>query len=567
MSQKDKSASHNNKTSPLTCIDDYEFHRSLGKGSMGKVKLGVHVVSGEKVAVKIVRRANFQINGFTSSGKPRTKEQMMKEKVKEEIRELRTIREAHIMMLLRHPHIVQLRNLVAAGPYFYILMDYVNGGQLLHYIVKRQKLTEQHARQFSRQIVSALDYMHRNSIVHRDLKIENILIDKAGRNIKIIDFGLSNLFCPERRLTTYCGSLYFAAPELLRASPYRGPEIDIWSLGVVIYVMVTGSVPFDDKSMPGLHEKIKRGQVAYPAHVSPSCRDLLSRIFVINPTKRIILADVLRHEWMNQGYNKAIKNYLPLRLPIVPPLAPNILQHMTRGFNMGNAEDIRVKMEMIIKSQVYRSAAEHVARIQHTSTVSTPQDLIAKPYDDPQTEPAAYHPLLSLYHLTRERLSHQEMEQESDSPIKPNQSTCVTPVSATTTTHFDGEDDDDDDDEQEDDSHVCPNDFGSGYPQNEVNRHESMVSIQEARSPLSPTLLSMNASHPPPLVYSTSVSSASNASCMPSELLHRGSLEPNSKLPDNSKSKEKPPKSSFTHIFHRSTSSLAAIFAKVMCTR
>ncbi|KAG1060847.1 hypothetical protein G6F42_027849 [Rhizopus arrhizus] len=159
------------------------------------------------------------------------------------------------------------------------------------------------------------------------------------------------------------------------------------------------------------------------------------------------------------------------------------------------------------------------------------------------------------------------MEQESDSPIKPNQSTCVTPVSATTTTHFDGEDDDDDDDEQEDDSHVCPNDFGSGYPQNEVNRHESMVSIQEARSPLSPTLLSMNASHPPPLVYSTSVSSASNASCMPSELLHRGSLEPNSKLPDNSKSKEKPPKSSFTHIFHRSTSSLAAIFAKVMCTR
>ncbi|CAO0795991.1 unnamed protein product [Mucor circinelloides] len=568
MSQKDKSASHNNKTSPLTCIDDYEFHRSLGKGSMGKVKLGVHVVSGEKVAVKIVRRANFQINGFTSSGKPRTKEQMMKEKVKEETRELRTIREAHIMMLLRHPHIVQLRNLVAAGPYFYILMDYVNGGQLLHYIVKRQKLTEQHARQFSRQIVSALDYMHRNSIVHRDLKIENILIDKAGRNIKIIDFGLSNLFCPERRLTTYCGSLYFAAPELLRASPYRGPEIDIWSLGVVIYVMVTGSVPFDDKSMPGLHEKIKRGQVAYPAHVSPSCRDLLSRIFVINPTKRIILADVLRHEWMNQGYNKAIKNYLPLRLPIVPPLAPNILQHMTRGFNMGNAEDIRVKMEMIIKSQVYRSAAEHVARIQHTSTVSTPQDLIAKPYDDPQTEPAAYHPLLSLYHLTRERLSHQEMEQESDSPIKPNQSTCVTPVSATTTTHFDGEDDDDDDDdEQEDDSHVCPNDFGSGYPQNEVNRHESMVSIQEARSPLSPTLLSMNASHPPPLVYSTSVSSASNASCMPSELLHRGSLEPNSKLPDNSKSKEKPPKSSFTHIFHRSTSSLAAIFAKVMCTR
>lgn len=520
-----------------------------------------------KVAVKIVRRANFQINGFTNLGTPRTKEQMIKEKIKEETRELRTVREAHIMMLLRHPHIVQLRNLIAVGPYFYILMDYVNGGQLLHYIVKRQKLSEQHSRQFSRQIVSALDYMHRNSIVHRDLKIENILIDKTGRNIKIIDFGLSNLFCPERRLTTYCGSLYFAAPELLRASPYRGPEIDIWSLGVVIYVMVTGSVPFDDKSMPGLHEKIKRGQVAYPAHVSPSCRDLLSRIFVINPTKRIILADVLRHEWMNQGYNKAIKNYLPLRLPIVPPLAPNILQHMTRGFNIGNAEDIRVKMEMIIKSQVYRSTAEHVAKIQHTSTVHTPQDLVAKPYDDPQTEPAAYHPLLSLYHLTRERLSQQEMEQESDSPIKPNQSTCVTPISATNTvatTHFEGGEEQDN---EEDD------DIGSGYPQNEINKDEFTTSIQETTTvttPSSPTSLTMGTgSLAPPLIYSTSVSSTSNTSSMPGELLHHAtsSLEQNNKLPDNKNKKEKSPKSSFTNIFHRSTSSLAAIFAKVMCTR
>ena len=522
-----------------------------------------------KVAVKIVRRANFQINGFTSLGKPRTKEQMIKEKVKEETRELRTIREAHIMMLLRHPHIVQLRNLVAVGPYFYILMDYVNGGQLLHYIVKRQKLSEQHSRQFSRQIVSALDYMHRNSIVHRDLKIENILIDKTGRNIKIIDFGLSNLFCPERRLTTYCGSLYFAAPELLRASPYRGPEIDIWSLGVVIYVMVTGSVPFDDKSMPGLHEKIKRGHVTYPTHVSPSCRDLLSRIFVINPTKRIILADVLRHEWMNQGYNKAIKNYLPLRLPIIPPLAPNILQHMTRGFNIGNAEDIRVKMEMIIKSQLYRSTAERVANIQHTSVIRTPQDLVAKPYDDPQTEPAAYHPLLSLYHLTRERLSQQKMEQESDSPIKSNQSTCVTPISATNTvatTHF--EDEEEDNNEENDD-------FVSGYPQNEVDEDESMTSIQEiitVTTPLSPTLLTMGTgSLPSPLIYSSaSVSSTSNTSSIPGDLLHNAasSLEQNNKLPDNNKNKkEKPPKSSFTNIFHRSTSSLAAIFAKVMCTR
>ncbi|OAD70365.1 hypothetical protein PHYBLDRAFT_92242, partial [Phycomyces blakesleeanus NRRL 1555(-)] len=220
------------------------------------------------IAVKIVPRANLQLLSTTNKS-PR---QIAKERAREDNREMRTIREAHIMMLLRHPHIVGLRDLVINGPYFYILMDHVNGGQLLHYIVKRQRLSESRARLFTRQIVGALDYLHRNSIVHRDLKIENILIDKAGRNVKLIDFGLSNLFSPTSQLSTYCGSLYFAAPELLCATPYNGPEIDIWSLGVVLYVMVTGSVPFDDKSMPGLHEKIKRGEVTYPAHLSPECR-------------------------------------------------------------------------------------------------------------------------------------------------------------------------------------------------------------------------------------------------------------------------------------------------------
>lgn len=112
-----------------------------------------------------------------------------------------------------------------------------------------------------------LDYCHRNSIVHRDLKIENILISKSG-NIKIIDFGLSNLYSPRSHLSTFCGSLYFAAPELLNAKVYTGPEVDVWSFGIVLYVLVCGKVPFDDQSMPALHAKIKRGFVEYPAWLS-----------------------------------------------------------------------------------------------------------------------------------------------------------------------------------------------------------------------------------------------------------------------------------------------------------
>jgi serine/threonine protein kinase len=149
-----------------------------------------------------------------------------------------------------------------------MLFEYVNGGQMLDYIISHGRLKEKQARKFSRQIASALDYCHRNSIVHRDLKIENILISKTG-DIKIIDFGLSNLFAPQSHLKTFCGSLYFAAPELLQAKAYTGPEVDVWSFGIVLYVLVCGKVPFDDQSMPALHAKIKKGLVDYPNWLSP----------------------------------------------------------------------------------------------------------------------------------------------------------------------------------------------------------------------------------------------------------------------------------------------------------
>jgi len=216
---------------------------------------------------------------------------------KEDNRETRTIREASIMMVLHHPYIVSLYEVMVLPHHYYMVLEHVDGGQMLDYIISHGKLKEKHARKFARQIASALgkylhldghywhvellrgtykqiniqtlflDYCHRNSIVHRDLKIENILISKSG-NIKIIDFGLSNLYSPRSHLSTFCGSLYFAAPELLNAKVYTGPEVDVWSFGIVLYVLVCGKVPFDDQSMPALHAKIKRGFVEYPAWLS-----------------------------------------------------------------------------------------------------------------------------------------------------------------------------------------------------------------------------------------------------------------------------------------------------------
>lgn len=235
----------------------WSLGKTIGAGSMGKVKIAKNLETGETCAIKIIPRSSTD-DHKTAQEKDRA----------DHSKEIRTAREAAIVTLLNHPYICGMRDFVRTHYHWYMLFEYVNGGQMLDYIISHGKLKEKVAKKFGRQIASALDYCHRNSIVHRDLKIENILISKAG-DIKIIDFGLSNLFSPRSHLKTFCGSLYFAAPELLNAKAYTGPEVDVWSFGIVLYVLVCGKVPFDDQSMPQLHAKIKKGIVEYPSWLSP----------------------------------------------------------------------------------------------------------------------------------------------------------------------------------------------------------------------------------------------------------------------------------------------------------
>ena len=232
-----------------------------------------------QLAVKILPRV-----APSGTGSAPTSEAAAKQASKDASKEIRTLREAALSMLLHHPYICGMREMIVHQHHYYMVFEYVSGGQMLDYIISHGRLRERVARKFARQIGSALDYCHKNSVVHRgtssfsaavgrpscgsaDLKIENTLISPSG-NIKIIDFGLSNLYNPADRLSTFCGSLYFAAPELLNAKVYTGPEVDVWSFGVVLYVLVCGKVPFDDQSMPALHAKIKRGLVEYPVWLS-----------------------------------------------------------------------------------------------------------------------------------------------------------------------------------------------------------------------------------------------------------------------------------------------------------
>ncbi|PFH49549.1 hypothetical protein AMATHDRAFT_147502 [Amanita thiersii Skay4041] len=340
-------------------LGDYTLGKTLGAGSMGKVKLAVHNVTGEKLAVKILPRVNPapppQSNG-SQLDSPAAKQAS-----KDASKEIRTLREAALSMLLHHPYICGMREMIVHQHHYYMVFEYVNGGQMLDYIISHGRLRERVARKFARQIGSALDYCHQNNVVHRDLKIENILISQTG-NIKIIDFGLSNLYDPISQLATFCGSLYFAAPELLNARVYTGPEVDVWSFGVVLYVLVCGKVPFDDQSMPALHAKIKRGLVEYPVWLSAECKHLLSRMLVTNPANRAPLHEVLGHPWMVRGFSGPPDPHLILREPLrVDDLDRQVIRGM-KGFEFGTEEEIERKLVRVLESDAYIRAVNHWER-------------------------------------------------------------------------------------------------------------------------------------------------------------------------------------------------------------
>ncbi|KAF6071853.1 Protein kinase domain family protein [Candida albicans] len=390
---------------------DWNFVKTIGAGSMGKVKFAQHNATHEICAVKIIpRAAKLYQRAHANDPPPQTTQeaaQRHKEFEKEVARDRRTIREGALGRLLYHPFICRLYEMVPMTNHYYMLFEYIEGGQMLDYIVAHGSLKERHARKFARGIASALDYCHRNNVVHRDLKIENIMINEKG-DIKIIDFGLSNLYAPKNLLKTYCGSLYFAAPELLSAKPYIGPEVDVWSFGVVLYVLVCGKVPFDDQSVSVLHEKIKKGNVEYPAFLSRECVSLLSRMLVVDPTKRASLYEVCSHPWMNKGYDYKVNNYLPRREPLRLPLDPEIIKTIA-NFELGTVQGVADELTSILTSVEYQMSCENWYKITETGReYASSQNAQILP--DPT---GGFHPLVSIYYLVDEMRKRKKAKEEA----------------------------------------------------------------------------------------------------------------------------------------------------------
>uniref|UniRef100_A0A5F9D0P7 Maternal embryonic leucine zipper kinase n=1 Tax=Oryctolagus cuniculus TaxID=9986 RepID=A0A5F9D0P7_RABIT len=258
----------------------YELYETIGTGGFAKVKLACHILTGEMVAIKIMDK------NALGSDLPR---------VKTEIDALKN---------LRHQHICQLYHVLETANKIFMVLEYCPGGELFDYIISQDRLSEEEARVVFRQILSAVAYVHSQGYAHRDLKPENLLFDEYHK-LKLIDFGL----CAKPKgnkdyhLQTCCGSLAYAAPELIQGKSYLGSEADVWSMGILLYVLMCGYLPFDDDNVMALYKKIMRGKYDVPKWLSPSSILLLQQMLQVDPKKRISVKNLLNHPWIMQDYN------------------------------------------------------------------------------------------------------------------------------------------------------------------------------------------------------------------------------------------------------------------------
>ncbi|XP_050947902.1 CBL-interacting serine/threonine-protein kinase 17-like isoform X3 [Cucumis melo] len=264
-------------------LGKYEIGKTLGHGNFGKVKFAIDFETQQPFAVKELDKTKIIDLNITHQFK----------------------REIYTLKLLKHPNIVRLHEVLASKSKIYMVLEYVNGGELFDTISSKGRLSETQGRKIFQQLLDGVSYCHRKGVYHRDLKLENILIDANG-NVKITDFGLSALpdhFRDDGLLHTTCGSPNYVAPEVLANRGYDGAASDIWSCGVILFVILTGSLPFDDRNLSVLYHKILKGEIHLPKWLSPGAKNLIRRILDPNPKSRITMASIKMDDWFRKDYH------------------------------------------------------------------------------------------------------------------------------------------------------------------------------------------------------------------------------------------------------------------------
>ncbi|XP_054913273.1 MAP/microtubule affinity-regulating kinase 3a isoform X8 [Poeciliopsis prolifica] len=335
-------------------VGNYRLLKTIGKGNFAKVKLARHILTGREVAIKIIDKTQLNPNSLQ-----------------------KLFREVRIMKILNHPNIVKLFEVIETERTLYLVMEYASGGEVFDYLVAHGRMKEKEARAKFRQIVSAVQYCHQKHIVHRDLKAENLLLD-ADMNIKIADFGFSNEFTLGNKLDTFCGSPPYAAPELFQGKKYDGPEVDVWSLGVILYTLVSGSLPFDGQNLKELRERVLRGKYRIPFYMSTDCENLLKRFLVLNPTKRGTLEQIMKDRWINSGFEEdELKPYTEPELDITDQKRIDVMVGM--GYNLEEIQDSLAKMKYDEITATYLLLGRKASELEPSDSASSSNLSLAKP--------------------------------------------------------------------------------------------------------------------------------------------------------------------------------------------
>ncbi|KAJ3359608.1 Serine/threonine-protein kinase brsk1 [Allomyces javanicus] len=333
-------------TSGTNRIGPYVLSKVLGQGSTGRVRLGVHYRTGQKVAIKIIPKTAMLGHGVNAAHAQNLAKKMEREIV--------------IMKLVQHPSVMQLYDVYETDEELFLVLEHVEGGELFDYLVKKGRLDEQEACSFFQQIIYGVHYCHQHLICHRDLKPENLLLDST-RKIKVADFGMASLQQIGKQLETSCGSPHYASPEIIKGVKYDGAKSDIWSCGVILYALLAGNLPFDDDNIRRLLSKVKAGKFYMPPHISPAAQDLIQKMLVINPDHRMTMDQIKRHPWFKQVPEPKDLDKTPLSAVVAhDPVAtdassldPDVLQWLS---HLGWADDKALRAVLLAHGQ----AAEKV---------------------------------------------------------------------------------------------------------------------------------------------------------------------------------------------------------------
>ena len=292
----------------------------VGKGTFGVVRIATHIITGEKVAVKM----------------------LFKEKIVEESDKKRLEREIKILKILRHNNIVQLYNVINTSSTIYLVMEYIKGKELFEIIVHKKKLSELDSLRYYQQLISGIEYLGKIRVAHRDLKPENLLIDSKN-NLKIADFGLSNIYKHNELLSTACGSPCYAAPEMLAGDKYFGLSADIWSSGIILYTMLCGRLPFEDKDNEVLYQKIQEGNFKIPEFLTDNAKDFLQKVLVVDPKKRYNILQIKKHPWFNQIDQRKYMSKGLLLNKFIVPIDEDIVSRMENEYEY-NSKEVRLNL-------------------------------------------------------------------------------------------------------------------------------------------------------------------------------------------------------------------------------